>query len=328
MSICLRRREFIAGLGAAAWPLAARAQQPAMPVVGFLHSGSADAYAPYVTAFRNGLKQLGYVEGQNIAVEYRWAERQNDRLPALAADLVRRQVTVIIANTEGALAAKIATATIPIIFTAGADPIRRGLVASLNNPGGNITGVKWFSAEVLAKNLQLLHEVVPQTDTIGFLVDPKFPSTAYLSEEMQEAGRKLGLQLRVLSAGTEEEIDAQIAAFAQQQGKALIVGDGTFLVVQQDRIIALAARYGMTTISTSDRRFATSGGLMSYSSSGIDSYRRAGVYVGRILKGAKPSDLPVEQSTTFELVINLKTAKALGLTVPLSLLALADEVIE
>src|SRR6516162_6487944 len=208
----MNRREIIAGLGgAAAWPLAARAQQPPMPVAGFLHSGSAGAYAPYVTAFRNGLKQLGYVEGQNIAVEYRWAEGQNDRLPALAGDLVRRQVTVIIANTEGTLAAKIATATIPIIFTAGADPIKLGLVASLNNPGGNITGVKWFSAEVLAKNLQLLHEVVPQTDTIGFLVDPKFPSTAYLLEEMQEAGRKLGLQLRVLSAGTEEEIDAQIA---------------------------------------------------------------------------------------------------------------------
>jgi putative ABC transport system substrate-binding protein len=278
----MRRRDFIAGLGsAAAWPLAARAQQPPMPVAGFLHSGSAGAYAPYVTAFRNGLKQLGYVESQNIAVEYRWAGGQNDRLPALAADLVRRQVTVIIANTEGTLAAKVATATIPIIFTAGADPIKLGLVASLNNPGGNITGVKWFSAEVLAKNLQLLHELVSQTDTIGFLVDPKFPSTAYLSEEMQESARKLGLQLRVLSAGTEEEIDAQIAAFAQQHGKALVVGDGTFLVVQQDN----------------PQRGKAS--------------RPAGRAVDHIRTGHQP-----------------QTAKALGLTIPETLLATADEVIQ
>jgi putative ABC transport system substrate-binding protein len=325
----MKRRDFIMLVGGAvAWPLAARAQQAGLPVVGFLHSGSANVYAPFVGAFHRGLKESGYFEGQNVVIEYRWAENQIDRLPTLAADLVRDQVAVIVGNTEGTLAAKAITAAIPIVFTTGGDPIRQGFVASLNRPGGNVTGVKWFSTEVSAKNLQLLHELVPQANTIGFLVDPKFPTAADQLNEIEGAARSLGVRLRVLSAGTENEIDAEIAAFAQQGGIAFVVGDGTFFTVKRDQIIALAARYAMATISTSDRSYAASGGLINYTSSSIDSYRRAGVYAGRILKGEKAADLPVETSTMFELVINLKTAKALSLTMPPSLLAIADEVIE
>jgi putative ABC transport system substrate-binding protein len=324
----IARRDFITLLGGlAAWPLAVRAQQPAVRVIGLLHSGSAIVYAAHLAAFRNGLKEAGHVEGQNIVIEYRWAETQLDRLPALAVDLVRRKVAVIAGNTEGALAAKAATATIPIVFTTGVDPIKDGLVASLNRPGGNVTGAKWFSTEVLAKNLQLLHDLVPNANPIGFLIDPKSPSAADQLNEAQGAARSLGIQLRVLEAAVETELDVKMAAFAQQGGSALVVGDGTFFSVQRGQVIALAARYRMATISAMDR-FAVSGGLMNYGSSPIDSYRRAGVYVGRILNGAQPADLPVEQSTTFELTINLKTAKALGLTVPPTLLALADEVLE
>jgi len=324
----MKRRTFIVGLGsAAALPMAASAQQSALPVIGFLHSGSAASFAPMVAGFLRGLAETGYVEGQNVVIEYRWAENQNNRLPAMAADLVRHQVAVIVGNTEGTLAAKSATAAIPIVFTSGVDPIRLGLVASLNRPGSNITGAKWFSVDVSAKSLQLLHELVPQAGTIGFLVDPKFPTAADQLHEMQEAARSLGIQLRVLRAGAENEIDTEIAAFAQQGGSAFVVGDGTLMVVKRDQIIARAARYAMATISTFEL-FAASGGLMSYSSSSIDSYRRAGVYTGRILRGAKPADLPVEQSTKFDFVINLKTAKALGVTVPAGILAIADEVIE
>jgi putative tryptophan/tyrosine transport system substrate-binding protein len=296
-----------------------------MPMVGFLHNASASAWAPFVAAFRNGLKEAGYIEGQNVAIEYRWAENQIDRLPTLAADLVRRQVVAIVSNAEGALAAKAATRTIPIVFTSGADPVALGLVASLNRPGGNVTGVKWFSTEVMAKNLELLHELVPQAVEIGFLMNPKFPDVADQLRDMQEAARNLGIHLRVINASTESEIETGFAI--QPRGTALVVGPGSYFTARRDQIIALAARQAVPSIS-SDREFAAAGGLMSYSSSTVDSYRRAGIYVGRVLKGEKPADLPVEQSTKFELVINLKTAKALGLEIPPKLLALADEVIE
>ena len=328
MASYIRRRKFLATLGGAAvaWPLAARAQQVAMPVVGFLHNASAVAWAPFVAAFRNGLKEAGYVEGQNVAIEYRWADNQIDRLPALAADLVRRRVVVIVSNAEGTLAAKAATTTIPIVFTSGADPVALGLVASLNRPGGNVTGVKWFSTEVMTKNLELLHELVPQAGEIGFLVNPKFPGTADQLRDMQEATRNLGIHLRVMNASTESEIETGFANLVQP-GSALVVGPGSYFTARRDQIITLAARHAVPTIS-SDREFAAAGGLMSYSSSTVDSYRRAGVYAARILKGEKPADMPVERSTKFELVINLKAAKALSLQIPDKLLAIADEVIE
>jgi putative ABC transport system substrate-binding protein len=325
----MRRREFVTLLGGAAtiWPLAARAQQPAMPVIGFLHPASAGKWAPFVTAFRNGLKEAGYVEGQNVAIEYRWAENQIDRLPALAVDLVRRQVAVIVGNTEGALAAKQATTTIPIVFTSGLDPVKLGLVASLNRPGGNITGVKWFSTEVVTKELELLHELVPQAAVIGFLVNPKNRDAADQLRVMQEAARGLGIRLLVLNASTESEIDAGFTTLAQQRDTALVLGAGTYFTAQRQQIITLAARYAVATVS-SQREFAAAGGLLSYSSSTVDSYRRVGVYAGRILQGEKPADLPVEQGTKFELVINLKTAKTLGLTISPNMLLIADEVIE
>jgi putative ABC transport system substrate-binding protein len=325
----MRRREFVTLFGgvAAAWPLGARAQQAAMPVIGFLHPASASAWAPFVTAFRNGLKEAGYVEGQNVAIEYRWAENQIDRLPALAADLVRRQVAAIVSNTEGALAAKAATTTIPIVFTSGLDPVKLGLVASLNRPGGNITGVKWFSTEVVTKDLELLHELVPQAAVIGFLVNPKNRDASDQLKVMQEAARNLRIHLLVLNASTESEIDTGFTTLAQQRGTALVLGAGTFFTAQRQQIIALAARYAVATVS-SQREFAAAGGLLSYSSSTVDSYRRVGGYAGRILQGEKPADLPVEQGTKFELVINLKTAKTIGLTISPNMLLIADEVIE
>jgi putative ABC transport system substrate-binding protein len=296
-------------------------------VIGFLHPASAGKWAPFVTAFRNGLKEAGYVEGQNVAIEYRWAENQIDRLPALAVDLVRRQVAVIVGNTEGALAAKQATTTIPIVFTSGLDPVKLGLVASLNRPGGNITGVKWFSTEVVTKELELLHELVPQAAVIGFLVNPKNRDAADQLRVMQEAARGLGIRLLVLNASTESEIDAGFTTLAQQRDTALVLGAGTYFTAQRQQIIMLAARYAVATVS-SQREFAAAGGLLSYSSSTVDSYRRVGVYAGRILQGEKPADLPVEQGTKFELVINLKTAKTLGLTISPNMLLIADEVIE
>jgi putative ABC transport system substrate-binding protein len=325
----MRRREFITLLGSAVtWPLAARAQQPAMPVIGFLHNASSGAWAPFMTAFRNGLKEAGYVEGQSVAIEYRWAENRIDRLPALAADLVRRRVAVIVGNTEGALAVKAATTTIPIVFTVGGDPVKLGLVANLNRPSGNITGVNWFSTEQLAsKQLELLHELIPQATVIGCLVEPSHPGAANELMDLREAARNLGKHLVVLNATTESEIGAGIASLAQQRAGALFVGGGGFFTAQRDQIVALAARLTIPAIY-SQREFVSAGGLISYASSAVDAYRRAGVYTGRILKGEKPTNLPVERSTKFELVVNLRTAKALGLDLPPLLLARADEVIE
>jgi putative ABC transport system substrate-binding protein len=327
----LRRREFITLLGGAAvaWPLGARAQQPAVPVVGFLSGQSSGPYAAMAASFRRGLSEDGHIEGQNVAIEYRWAEGRPDRLPALAADLVQRRVGVIVATggNDAALAAKGATEIIPIVFTLNDDPRKYGLVASLNRPGGNVTGVSWFSAQLGPKRLELLHELVPDAKTIALLLNPKNAESTGQSAELQEAARILGLQLVVLHASTASEIDAAFAAIAMQRLGALVAAGDSFLQSRREQIIALAARHAIPTIYV-NREMAATGGLVSYGNSLTDAYRRAGIYTGLILKGAKPVDLPVDQATKFELFINLKTAKTLGLTVPPSLLARADEVIE
>jgi ABC-type uncharacterized transport system substrate-binding protein len=325
----VRRREFIGLVGGAAvaWPLAARAQQPAMPTIGFLWYGSAIEWAPFVTAFRQGLKEAGFVEGQNVAIEFRWTEGQSDRQPALATELVRAQMAVIVTGTVGGLAAKTATATIPIVFVVGADPVKTGLVPSFNRPGGNVTGVSFFSNELAAKRLGLLHELLPQATAIAVLINSNFPDAADQSRNVQEAARTLGLQIRVLNASTDTDIDSGFATFAQQRADALVVAADPFFTARRNRIISLAARHAIPAIYDL-REWAATGGLISYGTDLADAFRQTGIYTGKILKGTKPADLPVMQSTKYELVINLKTAKALGLTVPPALLARADEVIE
>jgi putative tryptophan/tyrosine transport system substrate-binding protein len=325
----MRRRELITLLGgAAAWPLVAVAQQSAIPTIGFLRSTRPDASTDLLVALRKGLKEAGYVEGQNVTIEYRWAENRQERLSALAADLVHQPCVVIIAGgIDAAFAAKGATATTPVIFATGDDPIRSGLVGSLNRPGGNVTGVFFVAGSVEGKQLGLLREVVPNAAVIGMLVNPASPASAGQEREMQAAARAFGQQLHVFKASTERDIDSAFATLTQYQIGALLIGGSALFTGQRDQLVALAARHAMPTLHYS-REFVEAGGLMSYGTSIRDAYRQAGAYVGRVLKGEKPADLPIIQSSTFELVINLKTAKTLGLTVPFGLLNAADEVIE
>jgi putative tryptophan/tyrosine transport system substrate-binding protein len=328
----MKRRKFIALLGgAAAWPLAARAQQPAMPVIGFMNTlNSADASdLGLVAAFRQGLLETGFVEGQNVTVEYRWAQGQYDRFPELAAEFVRRQVAVIAATggEPSPQSAKAATQTIPIVFTANGDPISEGLVASLRRPGGNVTGITIFGPAAVTKRVQLMHQLVPQATTIAYLMNPNHPSGEIEMSAAQTAARSLGKEMPVFRASNERELDTAFATMVQQQTDALVVASDPFYWSQRGELASLAARHRLPAIYYLPE-FARAGGLMAYGNSLPDQYRLVGVYVGRILKGEKPGDLPVVQSTKFEFVINLKTAKALGLDVPLGLTAGADEVIE
>jgi ABC-type uncharacterized transport system substrate-binding protein len=324
----VNRREFITLLGgAAAWPLAARAQQAAMPVVGFLNGGSPDANR--VAAFRQGLNETGYIEGRNLAIEYHWAEGQYDRLPALAADLVRRQVNVIAAtSTPAVITAKAATTTIPIVFVTSSDPVQLGLAASLSRPGGNLTGTTTLAIEVTPKRLEILHELLPTAKLFALLVNPTNPYADILSRNVQAAARTLGLQLHILHASTEHDFDTVFATLAQLRAGGLVIGGiEIFFESRRGQLAALALRHSIPTIYQS-REFAVAGGLMGYGGNTMDSYRVAGLYTGRILKGEKPADLPVQQVTKVDLIINLKTAKVLGLDIPPTLLARADEVIE
>jgi len=327
----MRRREFITLLGSAAiaWPLAARAQEPAMPVIGFLGFGSLDNFGPFLTAFRKGLNEAGFVEGQNVAIEYRWAEGQYDRMEKLAADLVGRRVAVIaVPGPAGARAAKAATSTIPIVFGVGEDPVKLGLVASIARPGTNATGINFLSAEVVAKRLALLHELVPSAARVAALINPSDAIRAEaVRNDLQAAVRTIGVQLQILNASSSRDIDAAFAALARERADALFVGPDAFFNTRRVQLANLAAHYSIPT-AFAVREYVDAGGLMSYGTSVADMYRQIGVYTGNILKGAKPADLPVLQSTKLELVINAQTARMLRLTVPPSLLSLADEVIE
>jgi putative ABC transport system substrate-binding protein len=323
----LRRREFITLLGgtAVAWPFAARAQQRPMLVIGFINSGTPNARL--IAAFHQGLKEFGYLEGQNVAVEYRWAEGQYDRVPAIALELVARGVDVIVANTPGVLAIKAAITTIPIIFTTGGDPVQLGLVTSLSRPGSNVTGLTILSAELLPKRLEMARDLVPTASVMPVLVNPTNSQAEGHLTGLRAAARTLALELHILRASSERDLDTVFASLAQLQAGALVIDNDTFFVGRTEQLAALAVRYAVPAIFV-NRAFAESGGLMSYASSITDMYRLAGIYTGRILKGEKPGDLPVQQSTKVELVINMKTAKALGIDVPSTLLARADEIIE
>jgi putative ABC transport system substrate-binding protein len=325
------RRDLIALLGstAATWPLGARAQQPGMPVIGYLHSGSPFAYAHLVTAFREGLKEAGYVEGRNVAIEFRWAEGRYDQLPALAADLVGRDVTLIVTGggDPPPLAAKSATSTIPVVFTSSSDPVKLGLVASFNRPGGNLTGVHLFTSLLGTKRLELLRQLLPASSSIAVLVNPKNPNADLAEAELQGAARTLGQSISLMQASTEAEIDTVFATLTGRRISGLLVNTDPFFLARRDQFVSLTAKNAVATIYA-QREFVAAGVLISYGVSLVDGYRQVGTHAGRILKGEKPADLPVVQPTKFEMAINLKTAKALGLNVPPTVLALADEVIE
>jgi putative ABC transport system substrate-binding protein len=323
----MNRREFITLIGgAAAWPLAARAQQP-MPVIGFISGRTAETAVQLAAAFRQGLREQGFVEGQNVTIEYRYADGHFDRLPALAGELVSRHVTVIAAGYPSDQAAKSATSTIPIVFMGGGDPVRRGLVASIGRPGGNVTGVSLLAADLETKRVGLLHDIVPNATVIGVLNDPSVPDGEFQLQEVEAAARRIGLSVQAVRVSNEHNFDAAFATLAQDRIGALIVTASTFFNIHRDRLVALAARHRIPAIYEL-REFADAGGLMTYAPSILEVNRQGGVYVGRILKGEKPTDLPVLLPTSFDLVINLKTARALGLTIPPGVFAIADEVIE
>jgi putative ABC transport system substrate-binding protein len=325
----MERRAFITLLGSAAvaWPLAARAQQAPMPVIGFLNGATATRFVPFAAAFRGGLSEFGFIEGQNLTIEYRWADDQYDRLPALAADLIRRQVIVIAANTPAAPVAKAATTAVPIVFVTAGDPVAAGLVDSLNRRGGNLTGVSLLNVEIGPKQLQLLHEMVPTATIISLLINPNNPTSEAQTRDMQAAAGTLGLQLHVVHASIERDFDTAFATLVQQRTGALVIGSDGLLINRSQQLAALALQHAVPAIFLY-REFVAAGGLMSYGASLVDAYRLVGIYTSRILKGEKPANLPVQQATKVELIINVKTAKALGLNIPLTLLAAADEVIE